>query len=67
MSKDPDPKMNWVQVTSYDPLTGEGETARLDPHSYILVYGEFCEVAAVQRYANGTTQITLKVKKDAGQ
>lgn len=63
MSKEADPKMNWVKVTSYDPTTGEGETQRLDPHSYILVCGEFCEVAAVQRYANGTTQITLKVRK----
>lgn len=51
-----------VNVSVFDPKTGETETAELDPHSYILLTGEFMEVTAYQQYSNGTVQLTMKRK-----
>jgi hypothetical protein len=55
-----------VQVTVYDPETGEVETEYLSPRSYILTLGERMEVAHEQQYANGTVQMTLRLKRDDG-
>lgn len=49
-----------VQVTCFDPFTGERETQTLPEDSYIIVCGDRCEITSIQRYANGTTQLTLK-------
>ena len=50
-----------VHVSVFDPKTGETEEAELDPHSYILLTGEFMEVAAFQQWPkSGTVQMTLK-------
>ena len=63
MMAKPDNPNRWVEVTSRDPITGEEQTGILNPHSYILVVGEFCEISSCQRYGNGTVQLTLKQKK----
>lgn len=50
-----------MQVSVFDPKTGETETSDLDPHSYILICGEFMEVSAFQQWPkSGTVQMTLK-------
>jgi hypothetical protein len=52
-----------VVVSVFDPKTGDTEKAELDPHSYILLTGEFMEVAGYQHWPkSGTVQLTLKRK-----
>jgi hypothetical protein len=52
-----------VKVSVFDPKTGDTEETELDPHSYILLTGEFMEVAGYQHWPkSGTVQFTLKRK-----
>lgn len=54
-----------VKVTAYDPVTGDTQTAELRPDDHIVLCGEDVEIAAYQRYANGTVQLTIKKKPNA--
>lgn len=50
-----------IRVTCTNPETGESETQELDPHSYILICGEFMELSSCQHWpVSGTFQMTLK-------
>ena len=53
-----------VQVTVFDPVTGDTQKAELRPDDHIVLTGEEVEIASYQRYANGTVQLTIKRKAD---
>lgn len=49
-----------LEITVYDPETGEWQTGELKPGSYVLLTAEPCHRYATNASANGTVQITLK-------
>jgi hypothetical protein len=50
-------------VTARDLATGESE-AREITNDYIIICDGLCYVDGVQVYGNGTTVVTLKVRKE---
>ncbi len=51
-----------IEVTAHDPVHGESDTQLVYPHGYCLVLGEQMKVSSMQRWPNGTVQLTLKRK-----
>lgn len=52
-----------TKVTCEDLESGESETAIIRDNYVVIVDGKM-EVSHIQRYKNGTTQITVKAKED---
>jgi hypothetical protein len=53
-------------VTVTDPLNGDTQTAELPPEEYVVLCGERRRLTSVIHHANGTVQITIKLRP-AGQ
>ncbi|GAA2861169.1 hypothetical protein [Nonomuraea rubra] len=49
-----------LKVTVEDPETGETATTEIPPGSYLLLCAEPCHRTALNAYATGTHQITVK-------
>lgn len=49
-----------LQVTVFDPETGESSTGLVEPGNYIIICAAPCYLHSSQGHANGTTVLTVK-------
>lgn len=49
-----------LQVTVFDPETGESSTGTVEPGNYLIICAAPCYVDTSQSHANGTTVLTVK-------
>lgn len=61
-----DAEQQGIVVTTTDWEEGTIESECLTKTNFVLVYGEQMEVTHCQSYSNGTTQLTIKRKENAG-
>lgn len=49
-----------MRITAYDTDTGETQTTEIAPNNFLVFTSGTCEISSVDKWANGTVQITLK-------